>query len=319
MYTPFKSFGKVILGKGSFKDFAIAIPEVLLISALSGFGIAFVRNLCAEAKPVPVKQAAPEQPKPKKPFSFEEYGAIVYQKNQDLQNQLYVIAQSHRSPIDNQYTIKEAPRVQTEIYRIAEHLIKEKNIELLLDEGLDAEEENSDLHRFIAINMLKLKYDSSVKKISEDDSVLEDILADKELPTDAAYLLNAAYPIIVQGADNKKLLNDIDNLIKYFLKGYGTKEEMESVLDHLCEARSALILQNSPFVIEREINAGRIKNRKAIIIIGSLHIDEMQRFVENDRITISPVEKYGLPFVDKELCLTKRNYGITIINPLSIK
>ena len=332
-YVPFKSIGKIFFGKFSLKDFAIAVPETLLVAALSGIGSALVSNKCLENKYIPIEppeQSVPKNPKPdKKRLSFEEYGAVVYQKNPDFQNQLYIISQIHRNSLTGNYKDETGPRVQAEIYRIAEKLIKQNVIELLIDEGIDAQNSDSaDLMGFIGKHIKSLMGSELSEKVSKSDSELERIMKgyipceedpDFTIHIDAGYLLSAMYPIAHQGADSSLHHKATDKTVENFLTRGGNPKDFESIMDYLCKARSALILQNSPFVIEREIRAKRIKSRNAIIIIGDLHIDEMQEFIENDRIKISAVKNYGLPAVDEELCLAKRDYGAAIIKPLSIK
>lgn len=238
----------------------------------------------------------------------EEYGRIVFQKNPNAENQLYIIPNSERHPDTGIFDEHEL-KVQVSVYRIGEHLIKSRGVKLILEEGLFAEHDYRGLHENYR---LKVKRELGNKfKLSPSDSDLEQILIagtgsiGGDYGIDASDLLGLYHQTINQGAENKNAYNSADRFLR--------DPSHDFVLQYFNELRSALILINAPNVIAREIQAGRIKTRTAIMPIGNAHLDEMVRFVQDDRASVR--DSLGKIAYERPLEYGQKNYGVTVIEP----
>ncbi|MDO9081422.1 MAG: hypothetical protein Q7U44_11530, partial [Desulfuromonadales bacterium] len=73
-----------------------------------------------------------------------ELGTIVYQKNPDHPQQVFIIGNSHRSSTSGKNGSQTVP-AQVETYRIAEWLILQHQVELLLPEGFFGRQERTEI------------------------------------------------------------------------------------------------------------------------------------------------------------------------------
>lgn len=240
----------------------------------------------------------------------ENYGRVIYQKNPDAPNQLYIISQLHRSSVSRRNVTSTVPRAQLEVYRISEHLIEHNGIELILHEGFNAEKDYSSMFQSMRANARRSGSDPFMEYIAHSDRGLESLFADEGTTLDAVAILVNNYAIDFQGAEDETLYNIQD-------QRFG-RDPRELILA-LAKVRSAKLLQNAPLVIEREVTAGRIHNKKAIVVIGDAHIDEMMRYLEEDRVMVDGIPQLQIAGIDEPLGLTERNYGASVILPNSVR
>ncbi len=260
------------------------------------------------------------------------YGKILKRIRPNAPNQLYIIGQYHSlnildddlqelwGKVSGEKTDKKVDKTQFEIYRIIGGLIKNRGINLVLAEGAFSDEDNKWIRDLI--DLVKKDFRSSLIeefKREGNDSKLEYMLRDVEVVKEAVWLSGFVYGINIQGAESRILHETqraaANSYIRLSL--LGKEDSLEDLNDYVKELRSAEILKNSPEVIEREIKAGRVKKREAIITIGAGHLGEMIKFIEEDHITIKP-PRADLDERDEDLHLKGKGYGVTIIVPREI-
>mgnify|MGYP001585403256 CR=1 FL=1 len=257
----------------------------------------------------------------------QKYGEVVYQRDLHLPNHLYIVGQRHRidhlkdafgeelfKTLKRESTvIKKTPLAQVEIYRIIEFLIKNKDLGLILQEGAFSEDDYSSLLRELKESFGEERI-RKLKKI--DDKNLEKVLGFEDFPFTGSQLVSLSYNIGIQGPESKQTYEFIIEITKKFIGRDATL--IRRINDYMNELRSAAVLANSPVVIEREHKLGRIKNRKAAIVIGNHHLDELIRFIDGDRIFIEGAPEANLDKVEGKLNLREKGYGVTVIRPKSL-
>jgi len=212
-----------------------------------------------------------------------QYGTIVFTKNTDSAIHIYVIGQRHHSPLEEKKKPDaEVGRIQKNIYRICEYLIKSLGVELILDEGLDADKDHSidrDYVRSTVMRRFGRDFPGFQAIIRYDDVALERTLT--EVPeVDAAGLLMVNYDINVQGIENV-------DLHKMAMKTIGA-ENLFDVIGNQLRSHWALISAHS--VLEREVEKGRLRSGRVVIIIGNAHLSNMQRLIEGNGFDLSKLD-----------------------------
>lgn len=269
--------------------------------------------------------------------STRPYGEAVYTKSP---KQIYIIAQVHRNFRSGRYTA----RIQTEIYRIAERLILNEGIDLILGEGHFEHLEyhyRELLSTFLItqigennfndiVNKLKNPTDADLEKILGDDSLIKEssevIHGKQQLYTidiDAFYLLILKYQQLnAQGADDEGLFN----LGKRNLHLIDSNPDL---IDHIWEFRTAKILQNIPRVVGYWLKDNPNMSESAIVILGLAHMDEIYRFLDKERIRVKQLQPNALNLdgaseetlrllkrgMNEPLKLFEKGYGVTVMIP----
>jgi hypothetical protein len=240
-------------------------------------------------------------------FVPAEYGEIVYQKNGHLPQQIFIIGQSHRSALTGQAG-SDTVKVQAEIYRIGEWLIREKKVGLLLPEGFFQSVPNENVSLA----------DAARETIRLDNQTLEAELSDTRRFVNADLLLNASYNIRLGQIEDEQLYRDIRHLLRE-----ARQENSLSVLaklDGLQEERTTVMLQNIPDVVEEAFRTGRIDNRKAMFTIGLAHVGEIINVLQRGSLRLPPA-KSGLTegeLGETTLKLLEQGYGVTVIIPRTL-
>lgn len=234
-----------------------------------------------------------------------ELGAIVYQKNPERPFQLFIIGNSHRSSVSGENGINTV-LAQVQTYRIAEWLIRQQQIELLLPEGFFGRKERTG------------RFDATLRF---DGPTLEKTLADTSTFINADLLLHRNYGVGLQQVEDRDLYRNAREYIYSALKnGASLDASFAPELEYLQERRSAAMLQKVPAVISAAYRQGHIAQPRAILTIGMAHLDEIIRFLESGRIEIPapPIGARGFQPYSEMLELLAQQVGVTVIVPQGI-
>ncbi len=282
-----------------------ALQKIKHTLAIAVFAAAFffVPRLTA------VTAETPPQSTPAIPY---EYGKVIYQKNGDRDQHLYIICQSHRNAATGENS-RNTAKVQAEIYRIGEWLIRNEQIELLLPEGFFRRKGGMKQ----TAGLVEYSRDANVRQpsYSPDDQALERLLTDTAVFTNADKLLKQYYNVKLQQVEDEQLYFSIlDFLYQPERQQKGLAGSDLEELDYLQERRSAAMLQNIPDIIDNEWRDGNICRKKAIFTIGMAHANEIIQFLKEGKIEIT-VPRTGAKDDLGELNLVKGHYGVTVILP----
>ncbi len=235
-----------------------------------------------------------------------EYGEVIYQKEGEGENHLFIILQSHRNAdtgANNHNTVE----VQSEIYRIGEWLVRHENVGLLLPEGYFNQQRQPNVERVSR---------SRSTSLSLDDRTLKTILEDTSRLVSGDRLLMESYGLRLQQVEDRELYHSIKDFL-FRDRRAGFNEKQIGILSYMQEKRSAVMLQAVPDAIDREMRQGGIVQKKAIFTIGLAHVNELIRFLQEGKIEIySPrlgqvVEKGGLKLLEED-------YVVTMIMPKTL-
>lgn len=234
-----------------------------------------------------------------------ELGKIVYQQNPDSAIQVFIIGNSHRSSASGANGSHTVP-AQVQTYRIAEWLIRQQQVELLLPEGFFGRKEG------------KGTFEATVRL---DDPTLEETLSDMSTFINADLLLHRNYGIALHQVEDRDLYR---NAREYLLSGLQSDAHLRAPfgleLEYLQERRSAAILQKIPAVINDAYCQGRIAQPRAILTIGMTHLDEMIKFLKRGRIEIPApsIGTSGFTPHSETLELLANQVGVTVIIPRAL-
>jgi hypothetical protein len=231
-----------------------------------------------------------------------ELGKIVYQKNPESNIQLFIIGNSHRSSASGENGSDTVP-AQVQTYRIAEWLISQHQVELLLPEGFFGRQERTGIPDAI---------------IRHDDPTLEEALTDTSTFINADLLLHRNYGMTLHQVEDRDLYRHVREFLHSGLKsGERLLAPFGLELEYLQERRSAAILQKIPAVINAEYRQGHIAQPRAILTIGMAHLDEMIKFLEAERIEVlaPPIGASGFQDYREVLNLVAQEVGVTVIVP----
>ncbi|MBN1140683.1 MAG: hypothetical protein JXB25_02630 [Deltaproteobacteria bacterium] len=232
-----------------------------------------------------------------------DLGEIVYRANSESPFQVFIVANSHRSPITGANG-GQTVRAQIETFRIGEWLIRRNLIELLLPEGF--------FGRMAGVGA------SPRETVPADGESLESRLEDSRVFTNAELLLHRNYGIRLCQIEDRTLYLTVRELLCAGLEqGAALSPSFGRELEYLQARRSAAILQGAAAAIEAEYREGHIAAPRAMVTIGLSHLDEILRFLKNGRILI-PVPagagEEGQVFAS-DLELLKKEVGVTVIVP----
>lgn len=246
------------------------------------------------------KDAAPLAP----PLPVD-YGEVVYRVNPQAPRQVYIIGQCHRSAVSDRVH-SDTVKVQAEIYRIGEWLIREKNVSLLLPEGFFQRTAGKDGRRA----------DEDRLPVELDNNTLEARLGDPRRFVNADLLLNASYDVRLGQVEDEQLYRDIRGLLRQ--AGESNSFSLLARLAVLQDERTAVMLQNIPDIVEESFQAGRIDHRRAMFTIGMAHLGKIIHSLRRGTLRSAvgdPTRKDGAA---TELKLLERGYGVTVIVPRTL-
>lgn len=248
----------------------------------------------------------------------EAYGETVYRQGGKGGRHLYIVGIIHRSSLHRLSSSGEITKAQAEIFRIGEWLNRNKNIELILPEGFFGAHSDNDLDGVAA--EADLSHDQGAALL--DNVILEQRLEDESCFTNAEMLLLENYPMRAHQIENGSLYDAISSRMRQLARGSLDSSDRVSLrfeLDHLQKARTAAMIQRIPEIIESEFQKGNIRNRTALFTIGLNHLDEIIRFLDEDRIGIKVPPLSGESKDDVAgVNLIKQGFGITVIIPRTL-
>jgi hypothetical protein len=219
--------------------------------------------------------------------------------------QVFIIGNSHRSSASGANGSHTVP-AQVQTYRIAEWLIRQQQVELLLPEGFFGHQEGTGT------------FEATVRL---DGPTLEEALSDTSTFINADLLLHRNYGIALHQVEDRDLYR---NAREYLLSGLQSGSSFCAPfgleLEYLQERRSAAILQKIPAVINDAYRQGRIAQPRAILTIGMTHLDEMIKFLKMGRIEIPAPSSGTSDFTphSETLELLANQVGVTVIIPRAL-
>ncbi|MBP1717038.1 MAG: hypothetical protein H6Q43_476 [Deltaproteobacteria bacterium] len=242
-----------------------------------------------------------------------EYGKMLYECNPTHEKQLFIIGMGHRDALTGANGHRTA-KIQAEVYKIGEWLIRQEGVELVLPEGFFKSPGGKKVSS-------PAPSDSEKKRSAEslDLKTLEAKLADKTAFLNAEILLKRNYPIILQQVEDKRCYDEVGSLMKKFFGGGCSPEEYartKAELNSLQDKRTAVMLQKVPEIIDREYDEGRIKTRKAIFTIGLSHIPLLLKYLNDGGIRFSSPHAGNHNF--QELNLQREKFRVSILIPKSL-
>ena len=93
-----------------------------------------------------------------------------------------------------------------------------------------------------------------------------------------------------------------------------------SELDYLQERRVAAMLQRIPEIVDGQFKQNAIKEKKAIFTIGMMHVHNIIRYVNHQKIAVQAPASASAKGSDytADLKLLKENFGISVILPRTL-
>ena len=246
-----------------------------------------------------------------------EYGGTLFEFNPKNQNHLFIIGMGHRNSLTRENGSHIA-RIQAEVYKIGEWLVRQERVELLLPEGFF---KNPGANKAPNPPLPP----SEKKGFGEplDLKTLEAKLSDHRVFLNAEILLKKNYPLVLQQVEDKKYYDEVGKWLRNLSACRYSSEEyvrIKAELDYLQEKRTAVMLQKIPDLINKEYAAGNIKTRKAILTIGLSHIPLIQKYLHDRRVRIdSPPSSLRFNAVHSaDLTLLQQKFRISILLPKSL-
>lgn len=235
----------------------------------------------------------------------DSLGTIVYQKNPDHPLQVFIIGNSHRSSASGANGVNTVS-AQFQTYRIAEWLIRQHQVELLLPEGFFGQQERT-------------RSDAATVRL--DDLTLEETLSDASIFVNADLLLHRNYGLALHQVEDRDLYRNARDFLHAGLQsGASQRAAFGLELEYLQERRSAAILQQFPAVIDAAYRQGQIAHPRAILTIGLAHLDEIIKFLATGKAEVAapPIGTSGFQDYSETLDLLAQQVGVTIIVPRAL-
>jgi hypothetical protein len=238
------------------------------------------------------------------------YGEVIYTYNPECPDQLFIIGTGHRNAV-TRVNGSNTQRVQVEVYKIGDRLIRHEGVKLLLPEGFFETKEKR------ALKECRTSYTEL------SDEMIEERLSDNTTFVNAEMLLKEAHPIRLRQVEEQDLYwNARESMLRLIRSGNRTpgSSALKSRLDYLQERRTAALLQNAPDVTNEEFKEGYINKRRAILTIGLSHIPDIIKYLRDKRITVrAPLfDKGEEKNYNADLNLIKKNFGVCILLPKTL-
>ncbi len=242
-----------------------------------------------------------------------QYGEVIYRFNAESPNQVFIIGLSHRDSltcVNGDIT----SRVQAEVFEIADWLIHNQGLELLLPEGFF----KSTSAKIEKKNIGAAERENSY--VPHDMKALEKRLSDNKVYVNAEMLLKETHSIRLRQVEDKPLYDAVRANILKLASSQGPACDyslVNSELEYLQERRTAAMLQKIPEIVNDEFQQGGIRSRKAVFTVGLYHVHEIIRFLNENKIIIHAPKPASIGIKDytAELNLGKEKFGITVILP----
>jgi hypothetical protein len=285
-----------------------------LVVKLAWFPLA-VFFLCFHPSPSPA-ETNPAIPKTAPavlnfPAVPKEYGEVIYRSRRESAKQLYIIGLEHRDSI-TRANGAHTSKVQAEVYKIAEWLILNKDIDLLLPEGFFGKPGKG------VGGGLRGEKKAGVPKIM-DVRDLEERLADNTSYVNAEMLLKGHFGLATRQIEDSRMYEAASDRLRK-LVGSGDSRNfllLKPEMDYLQEKRIAAMLQNIPGVVGEEFRESHIRNERALFTIGISHVSKIIRYLDRNRIEIHCPVVTPAKYEDysADLILGREQFGVTVIVP----
>jgi len=241
------------------------------------------------------------------------YGKVLYECNPTQEKQLFIIGMGHRDALTGANGLRTA-KIQAEVYKLGEWLIRQEGVELVLPEGFF---QNPGAQKTPAPS----PSGSEKRKPAEslDLKTLEAKLADKTAFINAEILLKGSYPLVLRQVEDKKCYEEVGTLMGKLSSGKCSPDEYartKAELDFQQDRRTAVMLQKIPEIITREYAEGRVKNQKAIFTIGLSHLPSIFQYLNERGIRHSSPPALNNNF--QELNLQRQKFRILILLPRTL-
>ena len=303
-----RPFNRLNLSNGRREIFTKIFPFALLLCFLSSC-LSGAESIAVGSKEKQTIQDLSKFPK--------EYGEVIYQSNRESSKQLYIIGVEHRDTFTRSNGTNTS-KVQAEVYKIGEWLIRNEEVQLLLPEGFFTKK----VGKAVLIKSPTEKSPNGPKLMASSD--LEKRLANNQAYVNAEMLLKECYEcygLRVRQIEDKDLYEAVNLVLsKLLLNDVNNSSHLpalESELNYLQERRVAAMLQKIPEVINEEFQSGNIERERALFTIGMSHVPDIIKFLNNNRIEIHGPLLSGKKDEDSpsDLNLLKEQFGITVIVP----
>lgn len=245
-----------------------------------------------------------------------EYGTVICRYNEKSPTQLYIIGIGHRDTLAG----SNAPltsRIQAEVYKIAEWLVQNQGVELLLPEGFFDQRPRKTLERQVrAVSVPAPPGEMSIE-------ILERTFSGDLASVNAEMLLKENFSLLVEQVEDIDLYQTVYENIRLLVESRGNMERsflIRSELDYHQKRRVGAMLQKIPEIVNEEFREGRIDNKKAIFTIGLSHISNIIDCLEKGKITVRSPLFTQAKYEDyiHELNLTIEDFGISVIVPRAL-
>jgi hypothetical protein len=245
-----------------------------------------------------------------------DFGEVVCRFNEKSPNQLYIIGMAHRDSLTWSNDSR-TPRVQAEVYKIGEWLIRNQGVELLLPEGFFAKNPDKAALKKSAAGSLPGAAGQ------RDMNFLEQRLSDDRRYVNAEMLLRDDFPMSLRQVEDRDLYQTALDNIRLLAGSRGNAEKsyvIRSELDYHQKKRVGAMLQRIPGIVNDELRQGHIGNRKALFTIGLSHVSDIIAYIEQKKITVLCPLPTPLKHEDYvgELNLAREDFGISIIIPRTL-
>ena len=246
----------------------------------------------------------------------EDYGEVVCRYNEKSPNQLYIIGMSHRDTLTGSNG-RRTSRVQAEVYKIAEWLIQNQRVELLLPEGFFVERPKKSAEKKVQDRPLpaptgEMNLETLEKRFSDDSAFIN-----------AEMLLGKNFSLHLEQVEDRDLYQTVFENIRLLVESKGNMERnflIRSELDYHQKKRVGAMLQKIPGIVNDEFRQGHIGNKNALFTIGLSHLSNILKYLEERKITVLSPLFTPLKYEDcvDELNLAKENFGISVIIPKTL-
>ncbi len=238
----------------------------------------------------------------------QNYGKVIYRHNGNGKKHIYIVGTGHRDTF-TRANGRNTARIQAEVYRIGEWLIRNRGIELLLPEGYFA------ANRDPIATRIKSNPDSD---LNDADTLRHRLDSVKD--SNAEKLLIQQYGITALQVEDEKLYNEALNILSTLQKGPNSIDALykKMDLDYIQERRTAAMIQKIPEIIDAQISRGTIHSQSAIFTIGVSHLYAIIEWLNQNKMTIpSPVFSTRGDYAS-DVDLITEGFDVTVIVPNAI-
>jgi len=224
-------------------------------------------------------------------FNYCSIDTLVDSENEV--GEIFVILQRH--PGINGYLDKGIIKCNTEIYRICERLFLERDIGLILTEGIGERESPRVLSGGLYEDIQKtMNVQELYDLLDSDDSFLKDVIDGfLKRGVDGGILLQARHPRLeIKGFDYNAAGKIVDEDLESYLIGEISQEAFLN-----SPANYYLVYASIVYALGRSAQMhvdGESKNQSSILRMGALHENQYREICCNDEVTVEGMPNLGL-------------------------